>query len=153
MAFTYWGIDGLGVRLGDIKEMLDAEKIRLAMQKQIDNVLCEKDEVFEDYLNAGNEDRLEYLDEDYCRITDEICGVIAAADDRNLLGTANDGEEGYYLFYPPRYPWDRRENECETEDEARQHICNHLLRFTLPEVTAEQVLEKIDFINEVGSSN
>lgn len=153
MSYTYWGIDGLGICLDDILEMLDAEEIRLAMQTQIDDVFSDTEPEFAEYLQAGNDDRFEYLDDDLCRVTDQICGVIAAADEDNLLTSANDGDGRYFLLYPLIYPWERREGECESEEEARRHIRDLLLRFTLPGITSGQVMEKIDFINEVGSAN
>lgn len=153
MSFTYWGIDGLGVCIDDILPMLDAEEIRLVMTKHRDGVFGGSDDEFEEYLQAGNDDRFEYLHEDLIRFTDQISGVIVSEDEKQLLWTSNNGDGGFYVFYPPVYPWERREGECGGEDEAKRYICDLLLRFTLPEVTAEQVLEKIDHIHEVGSAN
>ena len=149
--FTYWGIEGLGVSLGEILPMLDAEKIRLELLRQDGNAFGETEPEFEEYLHTGNIARFDYLESDMG--ADGICGVIADADEKHLATSANDGDVRYFLFYPLVYPWALRESECTSEEEARQHIRDLLLRFTFPEVAAEQVLEKIDFINEVGSSN
>jgi len=148
-----WPITGLGVSLYDIRDMLDAEKIRALLQKHSTGVLDESHEEFQEYQNASNEDRFDLLECDLEESNDFTCGFLAMDDERNLLVSANDNEGGFYLMYEPSYPWERRDNDFTSEEDARQYICDFLMRFMLPEVTAEQVQEKIDFIKEIGSEN
>ena len=53
MPFTYWGIEGLGVSLGEILPMLDAEKIRLELLRQDGNAFGETEPEFEEYLGSA----------------------------------------------------------------------------------------------------
>lgn len=157
MPSTYWWNQGLGVKLEEIHDLLDAEKTRayLAQIGAFAKNGLRNPGRLKGYRRASNRERIDYLTAAVESLSnDGLCGVLAHADaaERNLLCSANDGDGVYYLLYPPFYPWDLKETDCRTKAEAEAYICDLLMRFTRSEVTREKVLERIEYINEVGIS-
>ena len=148
MSFTYWEIEGLGFDMKEIRPMLDAEKLRPFILDSIDCDLDDSHPEIQTYRDAENLERLAYLEE-YVSLAE----VLSMSDDKNLIEHANDGEDGSFLIYQRQYPWQLRPHEISTEALARLHLCQLVLRFMLPEVTLDDVLAKIDYIDEIGSAN
>lgn len=157
MPSVFWYNEGLGVKLEELWDMLDADKFReyLAQCGAFAQNGLRNPGRLKSYRRASNQKRFEFLSEVISVLSnDDLCGVLAHAEeaDRDLLYSANDGDQAYYLLYAPRYPWSLRENECKTEDEAKAYIRDLLMRFSRPEVTREKVMERIGYLSEVGIS-
>lgn len=158
MPSTYWYNEGLGVKQDEILDLLDAEKLRafLAQRGVFSQHGLQNPGRLKGYRKASNQKRFDYFlfEVAHAVSNDGLCGVLACAEeeDRNLLYSANDGDGVYYLLYAPQYPWSLRENECKAEEEAKAYICDLLIRFSRPEVTREEVMERIGYISEVGIS-
>jgi hypothetical protein len=145
-----WGINGWGFHLEDILPLLDAEKLRIFMvgRETCMLELCHMD--WQKYNDMDNLARLEYLDGDFCEYTDNVCGLLAEADELQFLTSANDGDGGYFLLYPPKYPWQMKKGECPTEEDAKLHLLNLLLQYTLPDISSDDLAAHLCEINVTG---
>lgn len=153
MSVSYWMNEGLGVALADIIESVDAEKIRIYLKNNDAFESLTEDEYEEwmrDFHQAGNQDRLEMLVEFYRNDAPNLSALFTNSDEKHLLSYGDDGDGKYFLFYPPAYPWERDENECTTEEAARQHVLSAIMQFTFDDTDASEIEKHIDYIYEVG---
>jgi hypothetical protein len=150
MSVCYWNITGYGVCLDDILALLDAEKLRSEMVRQEKCELEPSHPDWQVFKEMDNDSRMEYLGDDFCEYTSNICGVLAESDALELLSSATNGDGMYFLLYERRYPWEMRIGECQRQEEALQHICKLLLSFTLPEITADELSKLIYEIDATG---
>lgn len=144
---SYWMIRGLGFSMDKIREHLDAEKI-LAVYKQKDPPISADD--IDGWPDMDNAARLHALDE----LQDMRFGfadLLGDSDPLHLLSYGNDGDCGSYLFYEPCLPWEMKENECTSEQAARDHICDVVMPFTLQGTDRRCISDAIESLDEVGA--
>lgn len=156
MSFSYWMNEGLVVVIADIIQNIDAEKIQAYLKSNDTFELLTEDEYEEwmrDFHHADNQDRLEMLEEFFRDDDPNLAALIANSDEKHLLSCGNDGDDKYFLLYRPSYPWERDENECITEESARQHVLNVITQFTFNDIDASEIEKQIDYIYEVGIGN
>jgi len=148
--------EGLVVVIADIIQNIDAEKIQAYLKSNDTFELLTEDEYEEwmrDFHHADNQDRLEMLEEFFRDDDPNLAALIANSDEKHLLSCGNDGDDKYFLLYRPSYPWERDENECITEESARQHVLNVITQFTFNDIDASEIEKQIDYIYEVGIGN
>lgn len=148
MSSSNWMCEGIGVTIGEIYSFLDADRLRDFMQEN--NLFLPGKNGFDpsEYQDMDNEERLEYLES--CA-NDNLECILKAAEAKNLLVDANNGDGERYLLYAPRYPWNHPE-DLKTEDEVKQYILDLLMRFTLADISGETIFNLIDYIYEPGSN-
>ena len=147
MSMSYWMIYGLGFSMDDLAPYLDADKIRQKLLEQKSISITSEDAARWEKINDWA--RLELL-QDCTDTSFGFADLMAESDQKHLLSYGNDGENGSYLYYEPSYPWDRKEQECQTEEAAREHICDVTMPFVGDDVMREDILNLIYEVNQVG---
>ena len=146
MSMDYWMVFGIGFDSGDLMPYLDPEKLRKGLAaKKIQ--LSEADAAQWGALDTDS--RIEML-EGYDDSSFEFMDLIAKSDEKALLSYGNDGDNGHYLYYEPSYPWQRNKYECDSEELAREHLCNVVMPFVWDDTPKEDILGLIYQINQVG---
>lgn len=132
---------------------MDAEKLRKYLHDKKGIKLNESDlenNWYQAYLKADNRKRLELLQDGISSEYDDYASLIVSSDESGLLEDENNGNGKHFILYPPIYPWNRAEDECTTEDAAKQHVCNVLLQFLADGTDPSQILKKINYIYQVN---
>lgn len=148
MSMDYWMVFGLGFDDEDLMPYLDTEKLRKLLAKK------------QKYFSAADAEQWEKADRDgkfvlleaYADSTFGFMDLLAESEERSLLSYGNDGDNGHYLYYEPSYPWKRKEHECQSEEEAREYLCDVVIPFVMEDTPREDILGLIYQINQVGIS-
>ena len=143
MKHAYWPIKGIGIRLSDVYDYLDAEKLA---------GFIEGFEFDDKFMSATNAERLALL-EGYMRDDPNLlCSIMTMADKDGDLTAINDCDGEYYLLYEPHFPWEKK--GFSNADEVSLYIANILFRCsiftTLEEFSKLQAL--VGEIDEYGES-
>lgn len=134
MSMAYWGIVGYGVKLDDIHQYLDQEKVKRLIREINPN---EKftDDIFDDDTFVGGA---------YSNFAQFLCDF----DDKNIMSFDDNGENVQYLLYKPPYPWIATPEEPKTVKELDDHIVKILQN--VYNASADELKEHIDYIDTVG---
>lgn len=130
-----------------IREYLDAEALLDAFKKK--DPLFTADDI-EGWPDMDNAARLHALEEPQ-DVRFGFADLLGNSDPLHLLSYGNDGDCGSYLFYEPCLPWEMKENECTSEQAARDHICDVVVPFTLRGTDRSRIFEAIESLDEVGT--
>ena len=147
MSMSYWMIRGLGFSMDKVAEFLDAERLLEALGRKEPPISPEDIDGWPGMDNAG---RLHALIE-LQNVQFGFADIIGDSDPLNLLSYGNDGDCGSYLFYEPCLPWEMRKNECNTEQAAKDHICDVVMPFVLEGTDRSRIFEAIESLDEVGA--
>lgn len=147
MSMCYWMIFGIGFYMKDLMKHLDANKLLPKVEETQCILSCEDKALWK---RIRNEKRLQLLLE-YYQTSFAFADMLCALDASSLLSYGNDGADGSYLYYEPTFPWQMRENECKTEAEAREHLCDVVMPFTKRGTTRSAILALVYEINQVGT--
>lgn len=133
MSYSYWGIDGYGIRVSDIHKYIDCEKVKSIVRELTKE---EVEDVFEDDTFCGNP---------YTNFGEFLCEL----DDDDIFTFDDDGNGESYFLYTPPYPWSAKENEPETQDECKNKIMAILRKVCTD--NEEEIERYIDYISDWGS--
>ena len=125
MSKCYWTIEGVGLKTNDIQRYLDTEKLVKLFHEQLP-----EDEELNEMISAEDYSAFELRDFLYGEPFQNLADVLCHCDDSNTLTYGDDGEGTDYLYYPPSMPWERRENEPQTEDCVIANIIKAVRRIT-----------------------
>lgn len=115
MSTVYWTCEGVGIRTNELYPFLNKQKCIETIRKQVPDKEIEEDDFDIDEYFFG---------EVFDNLGDMLCHV----DDTNTLTYGDNNEGEYYFYYPPSYPWDRRENEPESIEEVHERIIAAVLQ-------------------------
>ena len=143
MPVEYWICEGIGIEEQELVPFLDPIKLAQYMQD-------EKDYEFEDELLDEDSDfrkmsPLEQIKEliDYCDEASSITEILAEANKKRVLVSANDNCGKYFLLYPPSYPW-QNTGDFSGLEEVKEYICDFVLPFCRDDVKRQQIYDIID---------
>ena len=73
----------------------------------------------EEKKNFSIDDEFEdFVDGEYMNVAEAFC----ACDETGFMTFGDDGDGGCYFIYPPKYPWQCKENEPKSIDEVHKII-------------------------------
>lgn len=147
MSMCYWMIFGIGFYMKDLMEHLDANKL-LPKLEETQCVLSSEDKLL--WKRIRNEKRLTLLLE-YCETNFGFADILYKSDTLALLSYGNDGDDGSYLYYEPSFPWQMKENDCKSEADAREHLCDVVMPFLKKGTKRSNILALVNEINQVGA--
>ena len=137
MSISYWAVEGIGVDID--KKIFDLDKLSKLFET--------------DFSNNQENPCWGYSSGDYdtSDIIDEVISNKKFDKHRKYLsfGDTGNADNGKFLLYTPRYPWDMSEEEKQlTKEEIYQMIVDVLLEVTI--WTAEEIVEQIEDISIGG---
>lgn len=146
----WYAIEGYGFTFSAVKDFIDPNKICGQLVANGENSLAEGQSAYNAFMELDDDGRWDFI-LDYARDYDnELFGVIVTADEKMLaLSSTSDISGEYYLLLIPYYPWSGPDNVPRSEEEAKQHLCQLLGRFTLPCVTNEELVAKMEYIHKL----
>lgn len=115
MSTVYWMCEGIGIRTNELYPFLNKQKCIEVIKKQLPD-----EEIEEDDFDINEY----FFGEPFDNLGDLLCHV----DDTNTLTYGDNNEGEYYFYYPPSYPWDRRENEPKSIKEVHERIVAAVLQ-------------------------
>lgn len=121
MSYCYWMIEGVGINTDRIRPYLNQDKLLDLLAQQLPN---EEDVLELVQLREDNGKRPDFDIDDYLygQAFENLADLLTFCDDTDTITYGDDGEGGYYFFYPPSMPWDRREEDPKTIEEVHQRI-------------------------------
>ena len=126
-------VSGLGFRVSDIKEILDARKVLATARKQCPNLdvgMKSQYLKFSEYKSTDNAGRIHILESYLNLYSQGLAGLFIREDHQKLLCVSVEPKSGdTSLLYPPRFPWRMREQEMTSEPDAIRYICGIVLSF------------------------
>lgn len=137
MSTCYWIIEGVGINTDKIAPHLDRDKLINFLAQQFP----EDDDIAELYSNprSFSFDIEDFL---YGEPFENLADLLTHCDDTDTLTYGDDGEGGYYFYYPPSMPWHMRENEPQTIEEVHKRIISAVQKVT--NLTDTEILDIID---------
>lgn len=138
MSMTYWMIEGIGLKVSDIKPHIDKEKAARFFYEQFPDNTELGDMVISG--NCSDFDMEEYC---YNRLGfDNLASVLCYCDDTDSLTFCDDGDGSLYFYYPPSMPWERTSNEPQSERDVIDRIVKAVQKIT--DMTYEEIEKLID---------
>lgn len=148
MSMVYWMIEGVGLDADKVRPYLDKEKLAKFLLEQLANE-PEDVELLNQMLSSGDFRELNIDDYLYGMPFDNIADVLTHCDDTDSITCGDDGEGGYYFYYPPSMPWEMRDTEPKTIQEVHDRIITAVQKLT--NLTPEEIDLLIDDdLNVVG---
>ncbi|MFI3326504.1 MAG: hypothetical protein R3Y35_10075 [Clostridia bacterium] len=121
MSMSYWSVSGLGIRVNDLAQYIDNEKLAELVKGKGDFEI--------DYFSEYQEFQ-SYLDED------------------NNLTFADDNDGNYYICFEPLFPW--IETSLKTEKDVRDYITKVIKKFTRNDLTEVEIQNNITDVFCIG---
>ena len=152
MSQTYWMIKGLGFEQQDLVPYLDGDKLVKLMEKEAEYAFSIEDVEQEDsFSSLNNNEKVELLMENYiCNEHEQLPSLLYSADTNDVLITANNGDDRYFLLYTPKYPW-HCTDILSAEDDVIKYITDLVIQYCRDDVSREDIESIIDTdIDEVG---
>lgn len=146
MSVCYWAIDGYGLKMDDVVHLLDVGK--LASWTLGKEGLEEYNKKIKGAItNAG---RLRELE---CILQDDVFFSVASSTQYLAYASTDMNEDGEYLYYPSKLPWEISEEEKEIKKEDIDNMIIETIKPFLKddsEETVNKVILHIDTINTGG---
>lgn len=117
MSMCYWLIEGIGIDTDKLIPFIDNKKLAEFLCVQLPD-----DEFVSEVVSQEKYDELDFEDFLYGNPFENLADLLTSCDDTNTLTYGIDGEDGYYLYYPPSMPWHRVSNEPNSVEEVHQRI-------------------------------
>lgn len=141
MSSSYWMIEGVGINTNEIRPHLNQDKLLdlLAEQLPEDSDVIKLVQSREDIGKCPDFDIDDYL---YGQPFENLADLLTFCDDTDTITYGDDGEGGYYFYYPPSMPWELREDDPKTIEETHQRIVTAVQKVT--DLSAAEIEEMID---------
>lgn len=137
MSMTYWMIEGIGLKVSDIKPHIDKEKAARFFYEQFpDNT------ELKDMVSSGDYSGFDAEEFCYSLWFDNLAHVLCRCDDTDSLTFCDDGDGSLYFYYPPSMPWERTSNEPQSERDVIDRIVKAVQK--IADMTYEEIEKLID---------
>ena len=114
MSVCHWVVEGIGLEVGKLWNYLSKEKCLAFLENE-----CGYEFTDEEKKNFSIDDEFEdFIDGKYMNVAEAFC----ACDETGFMTFGDDGDGGCYFIYPPKYPWQCKENEPKSIDEVHKII-------------------------------
>jgi len=152
MSLAYWVCQGIGFEQSAVIPLLDAAKLEKLINEKAENLIV--NDAFKtdyDFEQKDNDAKVKLLlEEIVCDEDLELAGLLATANEEEVLIAITDGDGSYFLLYPPRYPWEYT-GDFLSQETLIEYIAFHVLAFCRDDVSMQDVIAIIDpEIHEVG---
>lgn len=117
MSMCYWLIEGIGIDASKLIPFIDNKKFAEFLVIQLPD-----NDFISEVVSQKKYDELDFEDFLHGYPFDNLADLLTFCDDTDTLVYGNDGENGYYLYYPPSMPWHRVSNEPNNVEEVHQRI-------------------------------
>lgn len=121
MSMCYWTIEGVGLNVDEVAPYLNKEKIIRFLTEQ----LCNEPDTVADLnqmLTSGDFSEFDIDDYLYGCPFENLADLLTHCDDTDSITYGDDGEGGYYFYYPPSMPWEMRDTEPKSVREVHDRI-------------------------------
>jgi len=152
MSVEYWVCQGIGFEQNAIVPFLDAEKLEKLIEEKAENSYVDEEFKAEnDYDHLDNGARITLLIDDIvCNENYQLAGLLAAANEEQVLRAETDDNGRYFLLYPPRYPWGNT-GEFASQEYLVEYIAEQVKPFCRDNITLQEIINIIDTdVYEVG---
>lgn len=145
MSMDYWAIQGIGLCVNEIEDLIDKEKaVRLIYEFYPDETIS--DMILRD--DFSDFDISEYVDgEPFENLGD----FLTFCDDTDSITYGTDGDGHVFFYYPPSMPWERHDHEPSSPHEVVRRIVNAVQKISnLSEEKIEKMIDTDLFVVGCG---
>lgn len=150
MSLSYWMIEGVGIDTAEIRSHLNQNKLLGLLVEQLpkDEDVLGLAQVREDTGKCPEFDIDDYL---YGQPFDNLADLLTHCDGTDTITYGDDGEGGYYFYYPPSMPWELREEDPKTVEEVHRRIITAVQKVTdLSEAEIEEMIDDDLYVVGIG---
>jgi len=141
-------IQGVGLDAEKVIPYLKKEKLARVLIEQLTNEPNVAKKINQ-MIASGNFDELNVYDYLHGEPFDNIADLLTYCDNTDSITYGDDGEGGFYFYYPPSMPWEMRETEPKSVLEVHDRIIAAVQKVT--DLDAETINQMIDDeLNVVG---
>lgn len=141
MSMNYWMIEGVGLDADNVRPFLNKEKLAKFLLEQLSGE-PEDVELLSHMLSSGDVGKLNIDDYLYGMPFDNLADVLTHCDDTDSITYGDNGEGGYYFYYPPSMPWEMRDTEPKTVQEVHDRIIAAVQKIT--DLSPDEIDRMID---------
>lgn len=129
MSMSYWVIEGVGLNADKIVPYLNKEKVVRFLIEQLYNE-PEDAASLDRMILSGDYSGFDIDDYMYGSPFDNIADMLTHCDDTDSITYGDDGDGSHYFYYPPSMPWEMRNTEPKSIQEAHERIIAAVQKLT-----------------------